>query len=451
MASPNQTVSSPVPVKILLADTNWWANSARLAIGLAGVGCEVSAICRLPSHPLMKTRAVHRTFSYEAFSPVPALRAAIEQVDPDLVVPACDRSVGHLHELYGDAQVRGEAGLKMRALIERSLGAPASYAVVSSRYMLLSIAQEEGVRVPHTRLVSRPVALGEWRSKEPFPWVLKADRTWGGGGVRIVQSQEEAETSLRQLAQMSRFGRAIKRLIVNRDPFWLRDWWVGSERGIIAQAHIYGKPSNCTAVCWKGKVLAAIAVRVARSEGATGPASIVRIVEGGEMLEAARRIAARLNLSGFFGFDFVEETNTGQAYLIEMNPRIAPPCHLRLGNGRDLPGALWAQLACRPVPEPSPETGSDLVAYFPQGLRNENDIPPGCFKDIPRGEPELVAEMLNPFPDRTIFFRLAQRLARKSAPPAGLETQFDRAESNPREPFPIVDKDQVESEMDQPV
>lgn len=448
MISPKQTVPGPASVRILLADTNWWANSARLAIGLAEAGCEVSAICRMPNHPLTKTRAIQRTFPYEAFSPVPALTAAIEQVDPDLVVPACDRSVGHLHELYADAQVRGEKGRKMRALIERSLGAPASYIVVSSRYMLLSIAQEEGVRVPHTRLVSRPMALMEWQRKERLPWVLKADRTWGGGGVRIVRTEREAESSLRQLALMSRFSRAVKRLIFNRDPFWLRDWWVGSERAIIAQEYIHGSPSNCTAVCWKGEVLAAIAVRVVRSEGATGPASIVRIVQGGEMLEAARRIAARLNLSGFFGLDFVEETNSGKAYLIEMNPRIAPPCHLRRGNGKDLAGALWAQLAGRPIPEPQIEAGSDFVAYFPQGLKDENDIPPGCFKDIPHGEPELIAEMLNPFPDRTMFFRLAQFFARKSVPATVPEIQSNRADGQPREPFSIVDEVEIEPEME---
>ena len=415
MTTRNRSASGRAPVKILLADTNWWANSARLAIGLAEVGCDLSAICRMPNHPLMKTRAVRRTFPYSAFSPLSALRAAIEQVDPDLVIPACDRSVGHLHELYGEAQVRGEAGCKIRTLIERSLGAPASYAIVSSRYMLLSIAQEEGIRVPQTRLVTRPAALEEW-SKEPFPWVLKADKTWGGGGVWIVHSHEEAKSSLRQVEQLSRFSRAIKRLIVNRDPFWLRDWCVGSERDIIAQTYIDGKPANCTAVCWKGKVLAAIAVRVARTEGVTGPASIVHIVEGGEMLEAARRIVARLDLSGFCGFDFVEETSTGKAYLVEMNPRTAPPCHLRLGNGKDLAGALWAQLACRPLPKPTAETGAGLVAYFPQGLKNENEIPPGCFKDIPYEEPDLVSEMLNPFPDRTLLFRLAQFLSRRSAP-----------------------------------
>jgi|SRR5579872_3232032 len=448
MTTPDQTVSSPAVVKILLADTNWWANSARLAIGLAEVGCEVSAICRMPNHPLLKTRAVHRTFAYHAFSPVTSLRAAIEQGDPDLVVPACDRSVGHLHELYADAQVQGANGRKMRALIERSLGAPASYMVVSSRYTLLSIAQEDGVRVPRTRLVSRPAALDEWRRSEPFPWVLKAEGTWGGGGVRIVHSEEEAEQSLHQLAQISRFSRAVKRLVVNRDPFWLRDWRVGPARHIIAQEYIEGKPSNCTVVCWKGKVLAAIAVRVVRFDGATGPASIVRIVEGGEMLEAARRIAARLNLSGFFGLDFVEETQTGKAYLVEMNPRIAPPCHLRLSSGRDLAGALWAQLAGRAAPELTSDIGGDLVAYFPQGVKKGNDIPSGCFKDVPQGEPELVAEMLNPFPDRTFFFRFAQFLAQRSS--GRVTSELESNGVNGKAPS-VAHEKAVDSDRDQPV
>jgi len=442
----DQAIPSSVPLKILLADTNWWANSARLAIGLAEVGCEVSAICRTPNHPLLKTRAVHRVFPYEAFSPVSGLRAAIEQAEPDLVVPACDRSVVHLHELYADAQVRGVDGQKMRGLIERSLGAPASYSVVSSRYMLLSIAEASGVRIPRTRLVTRQAALDEWRRKESFPWVLKADRTWGGNGVRIVHSEDEAEQSLQQLAQMSRFSRAIKRLIINRDPFWLRDWRVGSARGIIAQSYVDGKPSNCTTVCWKGKVLAAIAVQVVRSEGPSGPASIVRIVEGGEMLDAARRIAAKLNLSGFAGFDFVEETGTGKAYLIEMNPRIAPPCHLRLRHGRDLPGSLWAQLAERPAPEPLREPGTDLVAYFPMAVKN--DIPAGCYRDVPIGEPDLVAEMLNPFPDRTFFFRFAQFITQ--APGSSDISEVSHGEASGK-PLSIGDERALESEKDQPV
>ena len=423
MSQKNSKVSSSSNLRVLLADTNWWANSARLAIGLAETGCQVSAICPMPNHALTKTQAVQQTFPYRALRPIESLISAIEAVDPEIVIPSCDRSVRHLHELHKYAKSQGSAGLRTMALIERSLGLPASHPIVSSRYDLLALAREEGVRISDMSRVRSHEELESWRSREPYPWVLKADGTWGGGGVRVIHSAEEAERSLKQLEKMSRFTRSIKRLGVNRDPFWLREWWIHSKRSIIAQSYIQGRPANCSVVCWKGKILAGIAVEVVRSEGTTGPASVVCVVDNPEMMKAAERIAARLGLSGFFGLDFMIEDDSGHVYLIEMNPRLAPPCHLRLGKGRDLAGALWAQLAGRPSPEFPSVTESSLIAYFPQGLKDDGDFAEACYRDIPQGEPALVAEMLNPFPDRTFLFRMVEFLTRSGIPDQGAETQ----------------------------
>ncbi len=399
-------------MRVLLADTNWWANSARLAIGLAEAGCQVSAVCPKPNHALTKTHAVRQTFRYRGLHPIESLTAAIEAVDPGIVIPACDRSVRHLHELYGRAKAQGPPGVRLTALIEQSLGLSTSYPVVSSRYDLLTLAREEGILVPETASINSQDDLDRWRATQLYPWMLKADGTWGGGGVRVIRSLEDAEQSLDQLEKMSRFTRSIKRLVVNRDPFWLREWRVGSQRSIIAQSYVNGRPANCTAFSWRGKVLALIAVEVVRSDGATGPASIVSVVDNIEMTHAAEKIAARLGLSGFFGLDFMIETGTGRAYLIEMNPRLAPPSHLRLGNGRDLAGALWAQLSGQPSPVAKSVTQNHFIAYFPQGMEDSKALGENCFQDIPQGEPELISEMLKPFPDRTFLFRLVGLLTR---------------------------------------
>jgi hypothetical protein len=53
------------------------------------------------------------------------------------------------------------------------------------------------------------------------------------------------------------------------------------------------------------KVLPGISVEVVQSRGATGSATVVRLTERPEMLLAAKRIARRLGLSGFFGLDFM--------------------------------------------------------------------------------------------------------------------------------------------------
>jgi hypothetical protein len=75
-------------------------------------------------------------------------------------------------------------------------------------------------------------------------------------------------------------------------------------------------------------------------------------------------------------------------------------------------GALWAQLAGKSFPEAPSVTQNETIAYFPQP--SDAQLPQPCFQDIPQGEPELVQELLQPWPDRTLLFRLFTRLKRKS-------------------------------------
>ena len=60
---------------------------------------------------------------------------------------------------------------------------------------------------------------------------------------------------------------------------------------------------------------------------------------------ATERMARRLNLSGMHGFDFMLESQTGNAYLIEINPRATQVGHLTLGLGRDIPAALYSAVS----------------------------------------------------------------------------------------------------------
>jgi predicted ATP-grasp superfamily ATP-dependent carboligase len=413
MNSVNSKAAPSSGAKVLITDTNRWALAARLAIALTDAGCQVSALCPVPGHALLKTRAVHRTFPYSGLSPLQSLMAAIEVSDPDIVVPSCDRGVGHLHELHAMARARGAVGHKLQALIERSLGSPASYVTVSSRYDLLKMAREEGVRVPSTARINTAEELASWGDREPFPWVLKVDGTWGGGGVRVVQDLDDVENSLTQLKRLFRIGKAVKRLVVNRDSFWFRPWWKRAPHDFIAQAYIEGRPANCAVFCWQGRILASIGVEVVSFDGSTGPASVVRVVESDEMMWAAERLAARLNLSGFFGLDFMIEEGSGIPYLIEMNPRTTPLCHLRLGPGRDPAAALWAQLAGQPTPVEAPVTRNKMIAYFPQAWNGSREMLASSFHDVPQGEPELVEELLRPWPDRTLLFRLFNHRNRK--------------------------------------
>jgi carbamoylphosphate synthase large subunit len=391
--------------KILLTDTDRRPYVARLAIGLTEAGCDVWSIAT-SNHPLLKTSALKRSFPYSPFHPLESLLEAIEETAPDLVVPCCDRGVQHLHDLHTRLSERSNS-CDVVDLIERSLGPSQSFPIVTSRYDLLLLAQEEGLRVPKTRVIRSAEDLETRQAEQPLPCVLKSDGTWGGRGVRIAYSPEQARQFFSEISRPFGLGRVIKRLCVNRDPFWIKPWLSGSRPTVIAQSLVNGRPANCAVVCWQGKVLSGIGVEVVSTNGPTGPATVVRIVEDSEMMICAERIARRLGLSGFFGLDFMIEEGTRAVYLIEMNPRCTPVCHLRLGRGRDMMGTLWAQLSGNHIPETVPVTDNRLIAYFPQAWNAKSEFLQSSFQDIPRNEPGLIEECLQSWPERTLLYRLA--------------------------------------------
>jgi hypothetical protein len=403
--------------RILLTDTNRWPVVPRLAAAFAKSGCDVAVVCPTPGHPAQKTIGVCEVFHYNGSHPVPSLRFAIDTFDPDLVVPACDRSVKYLHELHAESRAAESADDKVTSLIEYSLGEPESFSTCSSRYLLLEMARSEGIPVPRTRSIGDVDDLRRWHSEFALPCVLKTDGSWGGRGVRVARDEAGAKRGLAELTQRAGLAELFKRVAFNRDRDWVLSEWKQPPPAVIAQSYIEGRPANCAVVCWKGQVLAGIAVEVITASGARGPSIVVEVVEGSAMMIAAEKIARRLGVSGFFGLDFMIENATGVIYLVEMNPRCTPLCPLPLGKGRDLVAALWAQLTCNPLPSTPAVTNKNRIAYFPQACSNTEDLLlKTSYLDVPEGQPELVKELLHPWSTRSWVGQLVDFLRQPKEP-----------------------------------
>lgn len=415
--SPNMQECALTGPRILLTDTNRWPVTPRLAIAFSRLGGNVAVLCPVPGHPAEKVRCVGRIFEYSGLRSLASLRMAIEAFNPDIVVPSCDRGVQHLHELHAVSQSQGSKGNRLANLIEYSLGSPEAFPIVSSRRVLLQVASSEGILVPETRGIESLADLRRWNFESAAPRVLKADGTWGGRGVRIALTTKESEAAFLELTKEGNLAELIKRVFLNRDRGWELYDWKRPRPAVIAQSLIQGRPANCAVVCRQGEILAGIAVEVILAQGATGPAAVVQIVEGPEMMIAAERIARRLKLSGFFGLDFIIEEQTGKTYLIEMNPRCTPPCPLTLGKGQDLVAALWAELANRPLDQSEPLTTMSRIAYFPQAKANSSGAPDtlldACYTDIPVGEPDLIQELLHPWEARSVAGQLVDFVRRR--------------------------------------
>jgi len=380
-------------------------------MGFTECGYCVSAVHPVHGHPLAKTRAVRHSFPYSGFDPIASLKNAIQVSLPDVIVPCDDRAVEHLHLLH--AQTAGSPERDIAELIERSLGSAASFSIAGSRSGLMAAAVEQGIRVPTTWQVSSVEDLKT--AQVPFPWMLKSDGSWGGHGVRLVESREEAERAYAELAQPLPTARFLKRLLVNRDPYWVQNWRGRTKPSVVAQAFVHGRPANMAASCWRGELLDAISAEVVQAQGTTGSATVVRIVESPEAVRSAQLLASRLGLSGFFGLDFMIEEKTGDSYLIEMNPRCTPLSHLALGEGRDPLAAFAARLSGKPARARQPLTKDDRIAYFPQAWHWDpnSEFLNTSFCDVPYSEPELVQDLLQvPWPDRSLLARMVNHLRR---------------------------------------
>lgn len=408
LISEGDTVARPA---VLLTNTDRWPGPARLAMALAKAGFDVSALCPVPGHPLSKTRCVRTVIPYNGYRPLQSLIAAIERTGPDLLIPCDDLAVRQLHELHAYARETSATGLLR--LVEKSLGVPAHYATVSGRFDILKLAGEEGILVPDTKRIDCRNDVVLYAGKIGFPMVLKADGSWGGRGVRIAETADQAQQAWTELSEVPSVSRAAKRLLLERDRFWIRTWFKRTRFPITAQSHITGRPANCAVVCWEGEVLAGIAVEVISTQELTGPAIVVRVVDSDAMLSAAERIARRLGISGFFGLDFMID-ESDETYLIEMNPRCTPLCHLQLGRERDLIGKLRSKLTGQAYQPTPPVTENNMIAYYPRAKQTASKFLASSFHDVPLGEPELIDELLNPWSGRSALGRFIDRIRPKA-------------------------------------
>ncbi len=395
--------NNPKP-SLLIVATTWWPSVAMLASSLQQVGFAVTVMC--PKGHVAWHAEGYRCRLLDSVSPLQSLRHAIAEDRPTLLVPADDRSVLFLMRLHRDSKG------SVRDLVERSLGPAGCFGTIVSRVPLLEAARDVGLSVPEGGEVGSIANLDRWMDRIPAPWVINIDGAWGGEGVRIAKTREEARQAFLSLSRGLPFHHALKRRLVNGDPFWLQDRTFNPAPAVSLQSFIKGRPGNCALFCLKGEILGATVVETEASCNDMGPSTLVRLVERPAVLSGARRLVHTLGLSGFIGLDFMVDEVTGEAFLIEMNPRITAPCRFRTAGGTDPIAAAGRALGCGPMGGADIPARS-LFASFPLAWQTDPHDPrlALCQDDVPWHEPNLVEEALKPvWPERGVVARLPSRL-----------------------------------------
>lgn len=392
----------------LIAASTWWAAPALLARRLTRLGFSVVAICP-KGHPLHFTNAVAQVFSYPPIRPAGALARAISIYRPELIVPCDDRAAKHLHELAKAAR----PGTAVANTLHQQLGDPRSHQLLQTRAGLMALAGTLGIAVPETMLCSKLADLNGCNFD--LPWVVKTSGSWGGMGVRFVSTREAARRAVDSLLRPLDATRAIKRLLVNRDPYWLLPWLERTVPEVIVQRFVDGTPANIAVACQNGKLLGSMAAKVLGSTGTAGPAQLVQIIDHLGMTQAAALLAQSLGLSGLHGFDFILD-RAGRAWLIELNPRATQLSHVAADDRSSVAEILALTKLDRPVPDQPPLPAGQTVAFFPGAWCSASPTAAqSTFQDVPWDEPDLMAELVKlPWPNRSLLARTWQTITRQT-------------------------------------
>jgi len=331
---------------------------------------------------------------------VSAVSKATLDLAPTMIVPGDDRAVRGLHRLYRRSVTGGPRGRRIAEIIDRSLGAPASFPVVARKSRFAAFCLDEGLPIPETATLACHRQFEASLARAAFPLILKLDGKWSGRGVRLVRSAHEATAAFDELLAECGWRWVVRRALeeVSLAPF--ADKLHGRGPAISMQRYVAGVQANRAVFCSEGTIRAGITVATVQLGEETGPTTVARIIDHQEIAELTRKIVRRLSLSGFIGIDLIIEEGTGKPWLLELNPRPTQICHFAFNRETDMVGALAQQVrgtTLRQVPERAEIDGRVVALYPGESWRDpSSEYLRTAHHDIPWHEPQFIAAYARP-------------------------------------------------------
>jgi hypothetical protein len=383
--------------KVLLVTTVDWTSTARYAGGFAAASWTVEVFCPRRA-PARKSRYVSECHLYRPLLAVPSLRKALAKAEPDLIVPCDDRAVGILLTLYKKELAAKGENAHLVALLHRSLGNLENFEEMLPRAASMQASARLGIRTPETISITDLGQLNLTLDLLGLPAVLKVDGSWGGEGVAVVRTKEEAVAAFHRLSRPVSRLRNVARALKRKDAHFLIDAVFAPKPVVNVQKFVAGRSANSAFACWNGEVTGEIYYDVLVSDGPGGPPNVIRRVDCPQMAEASRKIAKHFGLSGIYGLDFIRD-DAGDVHLIEINPRTTQGGTLAFGQGRDLPAAL-ASSVMRSEATRRPAIERDIVAFFPREWQRDQASPYFLtgHHDVPWDDPAMLRHCFDAVP-----------------------------------------------------
>ncbi len=273
---------------------------------------------RIPSRAIREFRRIRRPDLGRAEF-VEQLSRFIREGGHDMVIPTDDQTLLALTEHYDD----------FRDMLHIACPPPGITRLVLDKASTLKIAQECGIRVPRTHLVSNSAQLFDLARSFPFPWILKpAEKE-----IRLE------ETKTFTLANAEEVALKFPRPCEFTPRMLLQECCVGAGIGVEVLMH----EKNCLTVFQHRRL---------KEFPYTGGVSVTAVAEGPDpaLVESSLALLRALRWEGVAMVEFKVNPDTGDAVLMEVNGRYWGTLSLPVSAGIDFPWYQW-QLAHAQQPE----------------------------------------------------------------------------------------------------
>jgi hypothetical protein len=375
-------------IRILFIATNTWSSSGQLLSALITIGFQLAVVCPAGS-PIEEIKNLIARYNYRPWQSLRSIKTAIADWSPSLLVCNDDIAIRELHNIHYQACIDSHSpeNSALVELIELSLGDPRSFTMSRSKSRLMSVAEALQIPYPPTIIVNSYQDIDQQLGRLVYPALLKLDELWGGRGIRLVHNHHELLQAVVELSFHHDWPKSLRQLAARGIQYLPDSWRPAIPRNLSIQRYIGGRPANRAVVCWQGKILAGISIEALEIDSEFGPTRLARIIDNTELAKAAERIVANQKLSGFLGFDFMLD-DANRAWLLEMNPRATPACHLR-SRAPSLPASLFLKLTGQLPDNDVREVPQDAIALFPNRVSKKQRLLP-YFDDLPEGETAFV-------------------------------------------------------------
>lgn len=270
------------------------------------------------------------------------LQGVLEKNEYDLCILSDEKVLRILSDEVGHVCIKRLGNLPLDSLRLQSLFDKASFT---------EFGQSEKWPLPESKIFDNsPQAIEYGRNTVKYPFVVKGATGAGGWSVQIFKSDEDLKSIKSSLNSGGR---------------------------CVVQRYIIGDVGTVEALYHRGELLAFISSMKYRNRGGeTSPSASRKLLYHAQLQPIAEQVGRALGYTGFFGFDFMHESQSNDIKVIELHGRAASSYNLGKRIGVDfakiVSGIGGDSVDCVSV---APSHSGELYSVYPQYFKFLKDLP----------------------------------------------------------------------------